>query len=232
MSRSFLPIALVLIGLSMLFYAAIHPLFEWQISEIVTDFPSSYEVDVLHSPWSAYLGDSLIDHSYVFENISVSENGKGCPESDLHFAVNRSQNDKLLEQLLLTRLFDYRWVMGWILIEFGLSVAYSFWYTIWHEDRSVLHTTILAIFAILCFYLIFSQVMRGWGPSIGNFLVDNPAKCQGTITFSARLAKTYYSVAVLWFLGAFVELVALAVMVRQIILAVSKGKESHELGVG
>ena len=87
----------------MIFYAAINPLFEWQISEVVTDFPASYEVEILHSPWRAYLGDSLSDHSDVFENISVSENGRRCPESDLNLVVNRSQSDELIERLSLTR---------------------------------------------------------------------------------------------------------------------------------
>jgi hypothetical protein len=216
----------------MLFYAAINPLFEWQINEVVIDFPASYEVEILRSPWRAYLGDALSEHSDVFENISVLENGRRCPESDLNLVVNRSRKDELIERLSLTRLFDYHWVMGWLLIEFVLSVAYTLWFTIWHEHRSVSHTTIFTVFAVLCFCFIFSQVMRGWGPTIGNSFTNSPVNCHGTITFSAKLSKMYFSIAVLWFTGILAEIVALVIMLQQVRKAVIERKASSKSAVG
>lgn len=215
----------------MLFYASINPLFEWQISEVVTDFPSSYDVEIFHSPWRAYLGNSLNDKSYVFAQIQVSENNEACSVRDISFVVNWSRKDKLLEQLSLTRQFNYDsidWIMGWLLIEVVLSVAYSFWFT--HvEHRPVSGTIIPAVVATICFCLIFSQVMRVWGARVA---FDGFADCHGTITFNAKLSKMYYSIAILSFAGIFAELAALVIMVHQVIMVASKRRESSKSSVG
>ena len=216
----------------MLFYASINPLFEWQISEVVTDFPSSYEVHILHSPWRAYLGNSLNDKSYVFAQIQVSENDKACSVSDLSSVVNRSRKDELLEQLSLTRQFNYDridWVMGWLLIEVVLSVAYGLWFTNWHEHRPVSDAIIPAVVATICFCIIFSQVMRVWGARVA---FDGIANCHGIITFNANLSKISYSIVILLFTGIFAELVALAIMIYQVAIAVSKRRESSKSSVG
>jgi hypothetical protein len=212
----------------MLFFASINPLFEWQISEVVTDFPSSYKVQIMsHSPWKAYLGESLNDKSYVFQKFSVWENGEGCSINDINILVNRSQKDAFLERLSLTRQFNYDnhdWIIMWILIEIALSVAYSLWFTIWHDHRPVSDVIISVVFFTICFCFILMPAMRVMGHKIGFF--SGIANCHGTISFSAKLSKMYYSMIILLFIGIVAELTALAVMARQIAMTASKSKES------
>jgi hypothetical protein len=223
MFRSVIPFILALIGLPIIFLAYINPLFDWQISEVITDLPSSHKVNVSPSPWQTWLGDSLEDKSYVFQKLYVSENGKACSTRDLNFIVKRSRSDEILERLsLLSYLNDdtIYLVIWWILIEIALSIAYIFWFTFWHEHRTFSYAMISAGFAMGCFCFIMLPMMKLMGPRIGSF--GGSASCHGTITFSAELLNVHYLVPILLFVGIFAEFAALGMMVRQIVVTVRK----------
>src|SRR5512138_190378 len=98
--RSLLPIVLASLGSFAILLAISMPLFEWQINEIVTDFPEAYDVHVLPSPWTTRFGDSFNDNSFVSSGrIYVSKNGASCSSDDLNFVAKRSQKDEALEQV-------------------------------------------------------------------------------------------------------------------------------------
>jgi hypothetical protein len=61
MRRSLLPLILSSLGFIMIRFVINMPLLDWQVSEIVTDFPPAYEVNIASSPWIASLGDALDD---------------------------------------------------------------------------------------------------------------------------------------------------------------------------
>lgn len=234
MIRTFLPFILALFGLPVILFSSSRPILEWQISEIVTDFPSSYKIHSFPSPWEARIGDSLEDKSYIFRRIYVSENDKACSTSNLNMVVKRSRNDELLERLSLARPLNdvsINWVIGWILIEIALSVAYILWFTFWHEHRTASNAIISAGFATMCFCYLFIPMMKLMGPRI-SFGGIGIANCHGTIMFSAKLLKVYYSIPILWFAGIFAELAAFAMMVYQVAKAVSKRRESSKLAMG
>ena len=232
MFRTFLPFILALIGLPMIFFASISPLFEWQISEIATDVPSSYEVHTSASPWIVIIGDALSDKSYVFNKISVLNDGMYCSSRDFNVIVNRSPNDQLLERLSLAFQINNAsiyWVIWWILIEIALSVVYIFWFTIWHEHRTVSRAISSAVFATMFFCFIMIPMMKLMGPRIS---YGGMADCHGAIIFSAELLKIYYSVPIVLLAGSFAELAALVIMVSQATRAISKRRESSKLAVG
>ena len=231
MSRGIIPFILALAGLSIISFAAINQLFEWQISEVVTD-PPTYEVSMSASSWVAWFGDSLHDKPYVFRELRVSENGETCSVNDLSIVVNRSRKDELLERLSLTRLLNIQskqWVMGWILIEIALSAIYNLWFIIWHERRAF-YAIIFLVLGIVSYCFVLAPAVRVLAPYIG--FHNGSAPCQGTITFNAQLLKVSYWVPILFLAGIFAEIAALAMMIREIMVTISKRKESSTPTVG
>ena len=234
MVQRFLPFILSIIGFPIIFVNAILPIFEWQISETVTDFPSPYKVSVSESPWGAQIGDLLNNKSFVFGRISVSKNGKACSTSELNLVVKRSRTDEFLERLSLALLINDNTihpVVEWILIQIALSVAYILWFTIWQEHRPILHAIVLAAFATLFFCFIMIPMSKLMGPRIGDIFAGR-ADCQGIITFSAQLLKVNYSVPILLIVGILAELTALAMMLYQVVKALGKRKGSSTVKVG
>src|ERR671919_419558 len=100
MHRSLLPLILASLGFFIIRFVINMPLLEWQVSEIVTDFPSTYEVETHPSPWTANLGDSLDNGSYILQEIRVIGDGSFCRKENLNFIVTRSHNDEIVERLL------------------------------------------------------------------------------------------------------------------------------------
>src|SRR5690349_16683514 len=114
MLRSYIPYILAAMGLPIIFFTSISPLFEWQIGEITSDLPSSYDIGISPSPWKAYIGDSLDDQSYVSQKIYVSKNGEFCLKRDVNFVVKRSQSEAPLERLSLLPHLN-RDTLEWVL---------------------------------------------------------------------------------------------------------------------
>jgi hypothetical protein len=200
------------------------PLFEWQISNIVTDFPSTYEVDVRPSPWIAHPRDSLDDGSYILRyGISVVRDGNYCREQDLKFVVRRSQNYKIVEQMLNAHqeMSNSSWLFGWVMTGLVLSGIYIWWFIIGYKERRIVDTFLYVGIAgaIYVFLLLFSRII---GPHIG---YAGTIDCNGTIEFNARLSKVHYETLIAFFAIILLELGALSVMLRQIRIAMSERKK-------
>ncbi len=65
MHRSLLPFTLASLGHVIVLLAIYIPLFEWQISGIVTDFPPTYDVHISSHPLTTILGEALSTDSYL-----------------------------------------------------------------------------------------------------------------------------------------------------------------------
>ncbi len=228
MFRSLLPSILISLGSFIILLATSMPLFEWQINEIVTDFPETYEVHILPSPWTTRFGDSLNNSSYIsLGNIYVSKNGSSCSHEDLNFVVRRSKNDEALERVSLKfteKNSQWLYVLGaWIII---LSIVYIWWFTIFYEHRSVLLAVIFTVIAGV-FYVELIQIVRPLLPRIVPLEYLGALDCyHGTVTFNARLAKVHYETLIVFFAGILLEVGALGLMVRQIIKAFIERKRA------
>jgi hypothetical protein len=234
MIRGFLPFVLALMALPMILFAYTNPLFQWQISEIVTEVPSSYEVNISPSPWEIRVGDALNDKTYVFFNISVLNDGKFCSAKDFSLVVNRSRKDELLEQLSLWRLFNSRsleWYLWWISAEIALSMVYLLWFTYWRDHRTIGYTILSGVIATMAFCLVTVPIAKLMGPRISDMFVGT-ANCQGAFTFRAEIVKVYYSVPIVLLSSIFAEFAALIIMAREIIKVSTNRTESSKWAVG
>ena len=234
MIRGFLPFVLALMALPMILFAYANPLFQWQISEIVTEVSSSYEVNISPSPWEIYIGDALNDKSYVFYKISILNDGQFCSSKDFSLVVKRSQKDDLLEQLSLWRLFSSRgigWYFWWILAEIALSMVYLLWFTYWRDHRTIGYTLLSGVIATIAFCFVMVPIMKLMGPRISDMFVGT-ASCQGAFTFRAEIVKLYYWVPIVLLLSIFAEFGALIIMAREIIKVSRNKTESSKGSVG
>lgn len=208
------------------------PLFEWQVSEIVTDFPSTYRVEISSSPWRASIGESLEVGSYILQEIRVIGNGKYCREEGLKFVVKRSQNDQILERVLNanlknTSLDSWSFILGlWELVFCGW---YVWWFIMVYKHGSPLQAVIfMGIAGFIYVFLILAW--RLVGPHIFGYV--GLADCSGTVTFNASLAKVHYETLLVFWAGVLLELGAFVEIVRQMVKAGAPGKESSRSAVG
>ncbi len=65
------------------------------------------------------------------------------------------------------------------------------------------------------------------GPIVDFGVLDD---CQGTLTFSAQLAKTHYETLIVLLVGMLAEAGAFGIMLRQVILAVRKRSAKSVVG--
>ena len=222
MHRSLLPLLLASLGFFIIRFVINMPLLEWQVSEIVTDFPSTYRVEISPSPWKANLGEALDDGSYILQEMRVIGVGAFCRKENLKFAVSRSQNDVMVERVLNANLKDYSWLAAWGMIELILSGIYIWWFIVAYKRGSAFQAVIFIGIAgfIYVFLIMISRVL---GPQLGYVGISD---CTGTVTFDARLLKIHYETLIVLFASILAELGALGIMLRQIIRAVTQGKES------
>jgi hypothetical protein len=221
MHRSLLPLILASLGFFIIRFVINMPLLEWQVSEIVTDFPSTYEVDILPSPWTANLGDAFDDGSFILQKIRVIEDGSFCRKENLKFVVTRSQNDVTLERALNANLKNYSWLFAWGMVELILSGMYIWWFIMEYKHGSAFQAvTFIGIAGFIYFLLLL--ISRVLGPQLGYVGISD---CYGTVTFNARLLKVHYETLIVLFVCILVELGALGVMLRQIRRAIIERKK-------
>jgi hypothetical protein len=224
--RSFLPFLLASLGLAASLLVIEMPLFEWQISEIVTDLPSTSEDPILPSPWKAKFGQSLDDirELLIFNSPCLSE--------DLKFVVRRSQRDETLERVSLNVYNNTFWLFewGWIasILVIILSIIYMWWSILWYKQGAGLHAVIFTVLApFICFFL--SQIVRLARPGIPYYF--RIAECHGTITFNAVLSRIHYEMPIALLAVFLLEVGALAIMLHQIIRAVIERKRHSSSAV-
>lgn len=228
--RSLLPFILATLGFTLAALATAMPLFEWQISEIVTNLPP--EVHINPSPWVTKSGESLDDASYIFYQIRVLKNRISCRPDKLNYTVMRSRNDQALEQLALdVNQKVLSWLSVWDMIGLVLLLCglYIWWFEIWYK-RPISEAVILTAIAMM-FYYVLMQILRsllakvGLGPGCSE-IMEVSVPYYGTLTFSARLSRVHYKTLFVLFVGVLSELGALYMMLRQIVRAVRERKKS------
>ena len=217
--RSLLPSILASLGFFIILLATSIPLFEWQTDEIVTDFPSDYEVHVVPSPWVTRLGDSLDDSNFIsLGKVYVSRDGQSCNHEDLNFMVRRSENDEALEHISLNFTEkNSQWLYVWGARIIILSGIYIWWFTIWFERRSFFLAMVFTMIAAV-FYVGLTQVVRPLLPRVVPIEYLGSLDCyRGTVTFTARLVKVHYETIIMFLMGILLELGAVRMMLCQII---------------
>ena len=223
--QSLLPLILSSLGFIMIRFVINMPLLDWQVSEIATDFPPAYEVDVASSPWIASLGDALDDGSYILQEIRVIGDGSFCRKENLKFIVKRSQNDETVERVLNAGQKNTSWLFAWGTIGLTLSGVYIWWFITGYKQGSASQAFILIGIAgfIYVFLLLISRVL---GPQPGYIGI---ADCYGAITFSAKLSQIHYETLIVLFASILAELGALGMILRQIRSATLERKGSRNL---
>lgn len=214
MHRSLLPFILASLGSTLFAWAISMPLFEWHISEILTDAPN--DVQFTSSPWVTKLGESLEDSSYIFHQID----GQYCksdrnPEK-LDFVVTRSWLEETLEKI--TRSINHS-IIPWLWLLILLSGIYIWWHTIYYKrpiTEALISTMVAVVF--LCILLNISRPFFARGIGLGCL--------EGTITFNARLSKVHYETLIVLFASILAELGALGMIFRHIIRIVVEKKSS------
>lgn len=201
----------------MIVLATARPLFEWQISELVTDFPPTHQVYISPFPWKAQLVDSIEDGSFVFKKIFISRDNKSCLKEDLHLVVNRSPKDKFIEQVWLDIYSSTSWLLGWSWIEVMLCAIYILWFTIWYKQGTAFHAVILIVIS-LYFFLNLTQILRIVAP-LSHPYIGRVDCYHGTVTFTAVLSRVYYGTPILLLVGILSELGGMVVIVYQIMMA-------------
>src|SRR5690349_14966602 len=107
MLRNFTPFLLANLGSTLIALITAMPLFEWQISEINTDFPPEFHISPF---WTTKPWESLKSDLYVLDQ--VKRNGNGCSPRQLTYVVHRSQNAERLEEIAMD---VYQGVTRWLI---------------------------------------------------------------------------------------------------------------------
>jgi hypothetical protein len=222
MRHSFLPFTLISLGFAMLLYALAMPLFEWKISEIVTDFPPNYEIQVF-PPWTARFGESINDDSYTYRKVSVLIDRKECYNEDIKLSIRRSQKDEDSEQVWLNIYKSVSWLPRWSLFETVISIMYIWWFVIWYKHQSLWKAIGLTVLAVFILLNLLPRLTSPLDPYTFPGIVD----CyEGTITFNASLSKIHYETPIVFFIGILMELGALVIMAQQTIKAAIERKSA------
>lgn len=220
MHRSLLPFLLASFASALFAWAINMPLFEWQVSEIVTDPP--YEVSFFPSPWIARFGDSLEDRSVIFYQFDGSYCGDSFDPAKLNSVVRRSWSEATLDRI--TRNINHS-IIPWLWFLIFLCGIYLWWYAL-HYQRPITETVILTVVAMIVLCILLS-VSRPF------FAIVGVSGClEGTVTFNARLSKVHYETLLVFFAAILAEVGAVGMMIRQVRRAIMQRKESSKVGVG
>jgi len=224
--QSLLPFILASLGFTLIALVTTTPLFEWEISEFVTDIPSDVYVD---SFWKTRLGDSLGSDLYILNQVKIVKNGNSCSPAQLFYDVRRSQIDDAVERMALTvNQGVVRWLTG--LTQTGqltmavflvLCGAYIWWFTI-SEGQPITEAIISTVIAMVLLVFL-TNVWRFLGPNIGTFTCL--PEIRGTVSFTAKLSKIYYGTPVILLVGILLEIGAIIVIIRQVTWTVSGQKK-------
>lgn len=205
------------LGFTMIALATNMPLFEWQISEIVTDLPSEVHIN---SSWATKPGDSLEDESYVLNQVVMMKNGNSCSPKQLSHVVRRSQSDERLEQItLVLNQGITRWLTGQsfagqssmaiILLLCGIYI----WCFMTRYNRTFSEAIVSTVTAIIMLAFLIN-IWRILIPDIGVF-VCRP-ELHGTVSLAARLSKIHYETPIILLTGILLVCGASVITVRQI----------------
>lgn len=212
MHRSLLPFILASLGSILFAWALNMPLFEWHISEIVSDAP--FEAQFTPSPWVTKFGESLENSSYIIRQID----GRYCkndrnPE-ELDSVVTRSRVERTLEKI--TQSINHS-IIPWLWLLILLSGIHIWWHTIYYK-RPITEALISTIVAVVLLYILLDISRPFFARVTGLGCLED------TITFNARLSKIHYETLIVMFASILAEVGALVMILRHIIKVVVERK--------
>ena len=187
------------------------PLFEWQISEIVTDHPNDVRYNSL--PWITKLGDSLAD---------VSRCGNSINPEKLNPVVKRSWSEEAIERIARNITRD---IFPWLWLLLFLCVIYTGWYAIYHK-RSIAEAFIFAVVAMIFLCILLDSTRHFYAYTLDSRCLE------GIATFNAKLSKIHYETLLVLFATILAEVVAVGMMLRQVVKAIMQRKETSKSAVG
>jgi hypothetical protein len=219
MLRSFIPFILASLGFTLISWATKVPLFEWQFSEIVTDFSSACD-GTLPSRWTTRIGEDL--------------EAKNRPSilANLNIVVRRHWLDETLHRISLS-LYDGRPLF---FIGVLLSISYMWWFLFQDKQekaRPIVMAVFLTLLAVIVCVFLSQAVIRHAGPAVGQIPYYYDIRhCYGAITFLARLSKVHYETLIVLLGSILSEVSALGVIVLEVLQIARKRTESSKLAVG
>jgi hypothetical protein len=220
MFRGIIPFLLASLASTLFAWAINMPLFEWQVSEVITDPP--YEIRFNPSPWIAKFGDSLEDRSVIFYQFDGSYCGDSFSPEKLNSVVRRSWSEESVEWI--TRNINHS-IIPWLWTLIFLCGIYIGWYA-FHYQRPITEALIFSVVAMILLCILL-DVARPFFAKLGSL-----GCLEGTITFNARLAKVHFETLLVFFAAIIAEVVAVSMMLRQTIRAIMQRKESSKSAVG
>ncbi|HMB23135.1 MAG: hypothetical protein ACM33V_01875 [Chloroflexota bacterium] len=197
-----MPFILASLGYVLIAFAWTMPLLEWQISDIVTDIPSTHEGNIRPS-WTTKFGEALLDGPR-FGSGDVSVVRSAAPFSDncgnVDLVIHRSQHDEKVEQRWLTAsdFFEgYQSIGGWAVM---ILAAICIWlFATSHEHRPagslIILTIIAATFGCILLMIWYSAY------SVTHPHYNLAYDCRGAVTLTATLSKTYFGPLAALFAG-------------------------------
>lgn len=213
MHRSLIPFILAVLGSTLIAWAINMPLFEWQVSEIVTD--PVYDVRFNPSPWIAKFGDSLEDGSVILYQVDGSYCGNSFSPEKLNSVVKRSWHEETLEQI--TRNINRR-MIPWLWLLILLSGIYIWWYTLQH-NRPITQALMFTVIAIILLFILLDVSRPFFAHVVGTGCLE------GTVTFNASLSKLHYETLIVFLGGTLLEFGALGIMLRYIVWTLMERKK-------
>lgn len=225
MLRSLAPFLLASLGFTLIALVLIMPLFEWQISEVNTDLPLEFQINL---SWTTKPGESLESNLYILKQVILRKDGNSCSPEHLTYVVNRSQSDETLEQIALNvNQRVTRWLTGLtftgqsaMAVILLLCGTYIWWFAFLH-NRPFPETIMFTVVAILLLAVLIN-VWRILTPENG--VVVCLPEMHGRLSFHATLSKVHYETLIILFMGFCAEIGALVIILRQIIKFANEGK--------
>jgi hypothetical protein len=227
MQRALLPIILAGLGLFLIMWATTIPLFEWKVSEVKSNFPQSYEVNVDPSPWISKLGESLDNSYYTFRKVRISIGQNACLNTgSLNIVLERPSRDRVLESLSTNLNLSLSWLIPMVWGVFILSGIFFWWVIIWQEHLPV-SRAVFPITVVVIIFCLLMGILRLLNPALATDYFGPVAnECSGTLVLNAQLSRIHYGTQIMLGLGILGEIGAMGIMLRQFIVTIIQGKES------
>ena len=223
MRQSVIPSILASLGYVIVLFAMSLPLLEWHITEILTDYPTSYEVHFPSRFVSTKLGESL-DVGSVRTEMYISMDVNFCRYGDTNIIIRRSNDDKATEEKLLKFKEIVMRLEEWMLIGIVLSTIYIWWFKIWYKQLvwDAVGLTGVTVFI----FLFLTQVIRPflWGVGVSPVYFGELDCTQGTVTLNVGLFGLHYETLAALFVGIVFGITSLGVIVRSVINALIEKK--------
>lgn len=215
MHRSLLPFILASLGFILFAWAINMPLFEWQVSEIITN--PAHNIHFSPSPWIAKFGDSLEDGSVIFYQFDGSYCGNSFSPEKLNSVVKRSWSEEAIERIARNM---NRSIIPWLWLLIFVCGIYMWWYAL-HYKRLITETLIFTVVAMILFCILLDVARPFFAHVVSSGCLE------GTVTFNANLAKVHYETLLVFFAAIVAEIGAVGIMWHQIRKALSELKRTR-----